>query len=805
MHLVMPKKFRFVETTPHSLRFAGDRSEKLEVYVLEEDLIRVKHLPDGVARLDRTWTVVGPNGEMPREGRLRDDLSPFSRPQYAAAAEREFMLLNTEELSLKIDLSSFSIEWADGWGRVFARDLRNHAYTYDQRGRSVFHYLVQHPDEHYYGFGEKAGPLDKRGMRMRMQNLDAIGYSAKSSDPLYKHWPFYITFVPELNIAYGLFYDNLATSVFDMGQEVNGLKGATYRYYQAEDGDLDYYLIYGPSIEAVIEKFTRLTGRPTLPPRWSLGYLGSTMSYTDAPNAQAQLKQFVDLCQAHEIPCDMFHLSSGYTTNAQGKRCVFTWNRSRVPNPQQMVSNFEQAGIHLAANIKPYLLEIHPYYDEVRRQQGFIQDAEADTPAMTQFWSGGVYEYDEGSQLDLSNPITFDWWKRQVREALLEYGIKAIWNDNNEFEFPDDQARCAGFGQPLSLGMVRPLLTLLMGMASFQAMQEYQPQERPFLLTRSGCPGIQRYAQTWSGDNSTSWETLQYNIPMGLGLSLSGMPNTGHDVGGFAGPKPSPELFVRWMQNGIFSPRFTIHSWNSDATTNEPWMHPEVLPLIREAIQFRYRLLPYLYTLFFEATQTGHPIIRPMLYHFPDDPHCWTESFDFMLGPNLLVASVYEEGATTRSVYLPENSVWYDFYLGRRYVGGQTIIVDAPLNHIPLFARENSIIPMGKLMRHVGEQPDDLRLAYVFPSPGTGQASFTLIEDDGLSLDYQAGKYAKVQLIGDCTPDSISFSIGEVIGEFELPYHQIDFVLPPDEKRPIHGTDRISMDSSGRRHAIVSF
>ncbi|CAG1004880.1 hypothetical protein ANRL2_04436 [Anaerolineae bacterium] len=224
MNLVMPKKFRFVETTPHSVRFAGDRGEKLEVYILEEDLIRVKHLPDGVARLDRTWTVVGPEGQMPREGRMREDLSPFSRPQLAAATEREFMLLETEELCLKIDMSSFSIEWADGWGRgrVFARDLRNYAYTYDQRGRSVFHYLVQRPDEHYYGFGEKAGPLDKRGMRMRMQNLDAIGYSAKSSDPLYKHWPFYITFVPELQIAYGLFYDNLATCIFDMGQEVNG-------------------------------------------------------------------------------------------------------------------------------------------------------------------------------------------------------------------------------------------------------------------------------------------------------------------------------------------------------------------------------------------------------------------------------------------------------------------------------------------------------------------------------------------------------------------------------------------------------
>jgi alpha-glucosidase len=179
----------------------------------------------------------------------------------------------------------------------------------------------------------------------------------------------------------------------------------------------------------------------------------------------------------------------------------------------------------------------------------------------------------------------------------------------------------------------------------------------PYLISRSGCPGIQRYTQTWSGDNQSNWETLKYNIPMGLGLSLSGVPNTGHDVGGFSGNAPSPELFVRWVQNGVFHPALYHSLVPSDGSVNEPWMYPEVLPIIREWIEFRYRLIPYLYTLLFESTQTGHPIIRPMVYAFPGDPKCHTESFDFMLGPNLLVASVLQDGARSRPVYLPAECV----------------------------------------------------------------------------------------------------------------------------------------------------
>src|SRR5262249_48625686 len=153
-----------------------------------------------------------------------------------------------------------------------------------------------------------------------------------------------------------------------------------------------------------------------------------------------------------------------------------------------------------------------------------------------------------------------------------------------------------------------------------EAQKQFAPDKRPYVVTRSGMAGMQRYAQTWSGDNSTSWETLKYNIKMGLGLALSGISNIGHDVGGFAGPRPDPELFARWVQFGIFMPRFSIHSWNDDGSANEPWMHPQVLPAVRSLIKFRYRLMPHLYDLAWRYRRDFEPMIRPTFYDFPDDP-----------------------------------------------------------------------------------------------------------------------------------------------------------------------------------------
>ena len=260
---------------------------------------------------------------------------------------------------------------------------------------------------------------------------------------------------------------------------------------------------------------------------------------------------------------------------------MFHWNRDKFPDPAAFAQSYADSGVRLCANIKPCLLRDHPLFEEAAAQGLLIADKDG-APAWVQFWD------EVGAYLDFTNPAAIHWWKAQVTSALLDNGVVSTWNDNNEFEIWTDRPSPNGFGELRSKpGRAKPLQALLMMQASREAQIAHAPAKRPFLVSRSGAAGMQRYVQTWSGDNFTSWETLKYNIKMGLGLALSGVSNTGHDIGGFSGPAPDAELLVRWVQFGVFMPRFSIHSWNDDGTVNEPWMHPEATPFVRDLIKLR--------------------------------------------------------------------------------------------------------------------------------------------------------------------------------------------------------------------------
>ncbi len=316
-----------------------------------------------------------------------------------------------------------------------------------------------------------------------MGALDACGYDAETTDPLYKHIPFYLTVRPdEGGAAVGVFYDNLARAAFDLGKELDAYHG-WYRTFEAEDGDLDLYVIFGPAIGDVVARFASLTGRTAFPPRWALSYSGSTMSYTDAPNAAERLAGFLDLIREHGIPCRSFHMSSGYSLIGD-KRYVFTWNRDRIPDPKALGARFEAAGLHLIANIKPAMLLDHPRFAEVEAFRGFVRDGEdSSRPHIAQFWGG------EAAYLDFTNPQTSDWWTRQVTEQLLDNDIACTWNDNNEFEIWDEEAGADLAGQGAPMACLRPVQSSLMMRASQRAQVAAVPEKRPFLVSRSGGPG----------------------------------------------------------------------------------------------------------------------------------------------------------------------------------------------------------------------------------------------------------------------------------------------------------------------------
>jgi len=675
------------------LRFVAlDGPAQVHLALLEDDVVRLRLLPWGQSALERTWAVVGSAGDVGAEGRSRDDLSVFSCPTPDVRLLSDRVLLSGARISVEVTLAPFGVHVGAPNVAPVLHDHASLAYRWRRDGsRGVRHTLSRQRDERYYGLGESSGPLDRHHRRIRLRPGDALGYSAEHASPLYKHLPIAFTLTPTGEAAATL-YDSGAEAVFDFGSEVDHYVGP-YRYAEFAARELDMYHLMGPKLSDVVRRLQDLTGYAPLPPRWTLGYLGSTMRYTDAEDPAAEFAGFVAALEAHGISCSGFHLSSGYSLADDGQRYVFEWNRRRVPEPTAMLAPLTQAGIRTLANVKPALLDSHPAYAALAREGLFVRraagDASPDAPYTSRFWGG------DGSYLDFTDPRAYAWWQQRLSERILDAGIDASWNDNNEFQVGDDDARCrAG-----AAGDLRPTLTLLMNHASRAAQRQRHPQRRDYQVTRSGGIGTHRYAQTWSGDNHSDWNSLAFNLPMGLSLSLCGWANHGHDVGGFAGPPPDAELLVRWIEHGVAMPRFTIHSWNDDGSATEPWTHPEVLPLVQDLMRLRHALVPYLATLQHAACSRGEPLTQPLVYAFQDWRPGWDESFVHMLGPALLVAPVVTAGADTRSALLPPGR-WLELASGLVHLGDRAVELQAPLGTLPLLLREGHALPLAALETH---------------------------------------------------------------------------------------------------------
>lgn len=676
---------------------------------------------------------VNPENEFLINGRSRLSTAGFSTcsPQIFVGEDQEKFTLPCG-VEITLHLKNFLLTYRKD-GEILFADRAPLAYNFGgEFGKEAYHYLTRKNGEHIFGLGDKGGALDKAGRAFRIETCDCMGYDAAESDPLYKHIPFYIC---ENDVGcYGIFYDTADTSYMDFGKEINNYY-PPYKYFKTEDDCLVYYVFFGTKL-SVLQQFCALCGKQAFPPKWSFDYCGSTMAYTDAPDSEAQMDGFLQKLKEYCLSCQGFYLSSGYTSIGE-RRYVFHWNTDKFRDPEAFIHKFSEHGVQIIPNIKPAFLDSHPLYAEIAQKGYFVKNPDG-TPFITEFWDG------LGSYIDFTNPKAFAFWAEKVTETLLDLGIAATWNDNNEFDIRDRDAVAFGLsGRPVAASRIRPILTYLMVAASYSAQIKKNPNLRPFLSTRSGNIAVRRLAQTWSGDNRTDFADLRYCHNIGLTMSLSGLFFYGHDLGGFHGDMPSRELLLRWLQHGIFEPRFTVHSWNADGSATMPWSYPDCIPAVQGLFAQRKKLLPYLYSCAYTAVEQEIPLNAPPLLYY-DDKELYKQNDGMLVGRDLLVYFVFDEGKDTVNAYLPKGENWY--LNGKVYTGGQDVsLTILPSAEMPYFIRCGSVVPT-----------DEGETVFTVYPLASGEFESDFFTDDGLTFAYRDGNCVHLHFSVRCDEKTVT-------------------------------------------------
>lgn len=573
-----------------------------------------------------------------------------------------------------------------------------------------------------YGLGDKTGVLNKRYYEYENWNSDIPDPHEDCFKSLYKSIPFFITL--KSNGVYGIFYDNTFKSYFNFGKE-------NHQYYSfgSDGGNLDYYFIGGDSMPDILENYTYLTGRMPLPQKWVLGYHQSRWGY----DSEETFRELAAKLRQLRIPCDALHFDIDYMERYK----VFTWNRERYHDAEALLADLKKQGIKAVTILDPGVKveKDYPMYEE-GIENGFFAKSPDGSVYVNTVWPGDAVYPDFGS------PAVRQWWGEHLR-FYTSLGVGGIWNDMNEpasFNGPlPDDVIFTDEDRTSTHAEMHNVYGHNMAKATYHGWKTLTGK-RPFVITRACYGGSQKYTTAWTGDNQSLWTHLRMAIPQQCNLGLSGMAFVGTDIGGF-GADTTPELLIRWVQAGCFSPLFRNHC-AIGSMNQEPWLFgEETLDIYRKYVNLRYTLLPYFYDLCRECEQTGLPILRPLVLHYEKDEAVRNMNDEFLVGGHLLVAPVVEQGARKRLVYLPEGD-WYDYWSSgagklRHYRGKQYYIVDAPLDVCPIFVKAGTILPKSPAQMYVGEIADPELILDVYP----GEGSYVHYHDNEEDFAYRDGAY----------------------------------------------------------------
>src|SRR6266404_2690319 len=745
--------------------FTCSDGSQVQVLVLAPDLVRVrasyrKPLP----QRDHSWAIAK---------------TDWVNPDWKVAQAPDSYVITTSELQVVVRRSPLLVEFRDAkTGKTINADAR--PMMFDPKSATIAAAKKLGFEEHFYGLGEKAARLDKRRGHFTMWNSDTPAYQ-EGTDPIYQSIPFYIGW--QGGEAYGVFFDNSYRTNFDFGQSTQ-----EYAAFSAEGGEMNYYFFWGPSMKKILGRYGELTGYMPLPPMWALGNQQCRWSYYP----QAVAEEVVHQYREHDLPLDVLYLDIHYM---QGYR-LFTWDTTRYPNPRAFTDKLNQQGVRLVTSVHPGVKyqppasgagdktatpnpELAPQdksyyvYNQGTERNYFLKRKDGKV-YVGKVWPG------ESVYVDYTLEAARRWWG-DLRRAYTDNGVAGIWNDMNEpSDFVDQTGKAqmdvVSFdeGEHSTHAKNRNVFALLMAQATREGLERLQPDKRPYIITRAGYAGIQRYSTMWTGDNTATWEAMALSIPMFETLGLSGVSFVGTDVGGFIG-RADGELLTRWYQIGFLTPMCRNHM-QIDSYDHEPWRFGKYYEdIIRKYLKLRYRLLPFLYTTLEEAGRTGVPLFRPLLLNYQQDTNTLNLDDQFMVGNDLLVAPILKRDITSRLVYLPQGT-WIDYWTGKRITGGTMIRVEAPLETVPMFVRAGSIIPMGPEMNYVGEKRADPLMFAIYPDEN-GEAATALYEDDGVSPAYKQGVFRRTRVSVTKSGNGFQINLSAPEGSYNPGSRSLVFVI----------------------------
>lgn len=785
---------------------SGDAIMRVEA--LRDDVLRVRVTPDGRMPEDASWAVL-PTAK--------------AHPVTTVAFEdRTTVGFETHSLRVMIDRAETRLVVLDTAGNVVSEDAPDRPAMFngprDLQGGEFRVWKSMPADAHFFGLGDKTGPLDRRNQAFANWNTDAYLFQ-ESTDPLYKTIPFFLA--ESRGRYYGIFLDNTWRTTFDFGKELRDAYS-----FGSDGGPLDYYILYGPTPKQVIESYGWLTGLPPLPPLWSFGFQQSRYSYTP----QSQLRAVAERLRKDRIPSDALWLDIGF----QDRNRPFTWDPVGYRDMPKLIADMAAEHFHTVVITDLHVADApnqgYQPYDTGLAGDHFVKKPDGSV-YVGESWPGKVVFP------DFTQQSAREWWGTNFK-TFVDMGVAGFWNDMNEPSIRNEPTktmpldtvhRIEGTGFAARLASHREVHNVFGAQnarATYEGVLKLQPNERPYVMTRATYAGGQRYAVTWTGDNSSTWNHLRLTTSMLENLGLSGFAFAGADVGAHIG-SPQPDLLTKWLEIASFQPIDRDHS-AKNSNPQEVWVNgPHDEDVARRFIELRYRLLPYIYTLAEETSRTGLPMLRPLFLDFPNaapdgHPIDLDARGEFLWGDDLLIAlPTLLETANKYAPVLPGDT-WYDLWTGLKIErraslaklaaettefnasteadARATSVVDptvdavtrqrqrapdiagvrltATTDDLPVYVRGGAIIPMQPLVEYVEEVPKGPLELRVYPGADAGsECRGSIYQDDGNSFNYQHGDSLREAFSCSRTTDGVVVTLGPVEGSFAPWWKQVEVVL----------------------------